>query len=151
MSFIGCLSSCLKIFKVSVDVVPYHHITALLYRLSSLEFLELRFVSGALDPPDILLNLICASAQSPLFLPCLQTLEFVCRYSFPFEDLPRIFAPGHWQSLRVNIDIRFPFLHDIYRAANLLELVHKGFDLSIVGDGEIDLLHKYKEHSMTHN
>ena len=45
-----------------------------------------------------------------------------------------------------------PVLHDIYRAAKLLlELVHKGFDLSIMGDGEIDVLHKYNEHSMTHN
>jgi hypothetical protein len=70
--------------------------------LSSLEFLELR--SPTYRPSDELLPVLWASAQSPLFLPRLQSLEFACEFYSPWKYLHHIFTLSHRQSLRVKID-----------------------------------------------
>jgi hypothetical protein len=147
ISFIGCLSSHLRTFKITVDESDYHRVTEVLCPLSSLEFLELR--SPTCRPSDELLPVLCASAQSPLFLPQLQSLEFACEFYSPWKFLHDIFTLSHWQTLRVKIDSRFNFLLRKMKDESmtiLLELVEKGFDLIIViSHSQIDLLQKYKK------
>jgi hypothetical protein len=147
ISFIGCLSSRLKIFKITVDEPDYHPVTRLLCLLSSLEFLKLR--SPTYRPSDELLPVLWASAQSPLFLPRLQSLEFACEFYSPWKYLHLLFTPSHWQSLRVKIDSKLNWLLREIKDEGmkiLLELVEKGFDLKVVkSNGQIDLLQKYKE------
>jgi hypothetical protein len=146
ISFIGCLS-CLKIFKITVEEPDYHPVTRLLCLLPSLEFLQLR--GPTYRPSDELLPVLWASAQSPLFLPRLQSLEFACEFYSPWKYLHLIFTPSHRQSLRVKIDSKHNwFLREIKDEGMkiLLELVDKGFDLRVVkSNGQIDLLQKYKE------
>jgi hypothetical protein len=152
ISFIGRLSSRLKIFKISIDEVNYHRVTTLLRSLSSLESLELRSYSWSGNFFDIL----SASAQSPLFLPHLQSLEFAGELSSPvWTFVLQIFALSHRQSLRVKINAGFgpgcrPDFED-ETAKPLLDLVNNGFHLSIVGDGNTDLLQKYKERNFVPN
>jgi len=145
--FIRCLSSHLKIFKITVDESDYHRVTELLCLLSSIEFLKLR--NPTYRPGDELLHMLCASSQSPLFLPQLQSLEFVCEFHSPWKSLHHIFTLSYRQTLRVKIDSRFNFLLRKIKdesMAILLELVEKGFDLIVVqSHGQIDLLQKYKE------
>ena len=142
ISFIGCLSSCLKTFKISTDNVDCHQLTGLLSHLSSLESLELRAIQYPLTGE--LISLLCASAQSPLYLPYLKSLESVGEYHFPWESLPQIFAPtSRWQSLRVRVYNVYPHLFEEETARLLLELVDKGFDLHIVGYGDIYLLQEH--------
>jgi hypothetical protein len=127
--FIGYLSS-LKIFKISTGVLAYHKIIGSLSHLPSLESLELCIVFPK-HKIDELFDLLI----DPLFLPRLQSLEFVCRSSAPWQSLPQIFASSHWRSLRVKVNIR-PGYNIVDETAQLLrELVDEGFDLSI---GEID-------------
>jgi hypothetical protein len=146
ISFIGRSSSRPKIFKISIDDLDYHRVTPLLCSLSSLESLELRSYSWSGN----FFNGLCASAESPLFLPHLQSLEFSGQLTSPLcKCVLQIFALRplpHRQSLRVKINARFFHRNDFEdeTAKLLLELVDKGFDLSIV-DGKVDLLQKYKE------
>lgn len=136
ISFIGCLSSCLKIFKITVDEPNYHRLTRLLCLLSPLEFLEL---CSPYRLGDELFTVLCASAQSPLFLPQLQSLEFVCEFYSPWKSLHQILALSHWPSLRVKINTQIClFLRHIKdeSAELLLELVDKGFDLRIAVNGK---------------
>jgi hypothetical protein len=145
ISFVGCLSStCLKIFKINVEEVDCHQAARLLSHLSSLEFLELRTIE--MPPPEELISLLCTSAESPLYLPHLQSLEFSCGRYFPWRSLPRIFALSRWQTLRVKVNTELSW-HAFYgeRAKLILELVDKGFDLSIVKGGEIDLIQEFRE------
>jgi len=150
VSFIGRLPSRLKIFKISIDERNYHQLPALLYSLSSLESLELlNFTHRSRGP---LFDALSTSAQPPLFLPHLQSLEFGGRISSAvWECVLQIFALSHRQSLRVKINGRFgyyPFEDET--AKLLLELVDRGFDLSI-RDGKTDLLQKYKERNSAPN
>jgi hypothetical protein len=145
LSFAGCLSSCLKTFNISVEWVEYHQLTRFLSHLSSLEFLALR--AGSIDGK--LLSLLCASAQSPLYLPHLQCLE-VSGFNFPWKSLPQMFPPAsRWKSfkLRVRVNDRLHHLYDLgdEPVKILMELVDKGIDLSIVNDRQIDLLQAYRE------
>ena len=147
MSFVGCLSStCLKIFKISIDMVDYQQVARFLSHLSSLEFLELRSIHCS--PTDGLFSLLCASTKSPAFLPHLQSLEFLCNFGFPWDFLPQIIALSYWKALRVKVNIRVGDLFsDEETAKLLLELVDKGLDLSIIQRGKFDLLQEYREGS----
>jgi len=135
VSFMGCLSSGLKIFKLNIDRVDCHQVIGLLCNLPSLESLELRITSGP-HPTDEFLHLLCASGQSLLFLPCLQSLEFLYSRSFAWESLPHIYVLPRWRSLRVKVSNIFGKTNDIQdeTARLLLELVDKGFHLEIVID-----------------
>jgi hypothetical protein len=75
-SFIVYSSSCLKIFKMGIYNLDCHQVTGLLSHLPSLEFLELRSACAWLRKPPIaeVISLLCASAQSPLYLPYLKSL-----------------------------------------------------------------------------
>ena len=130
ISPLGYLSSCLKIFKISSNWVYTHQLNRLLWDLSSLEFLELRIGHMRIEDLDFL----SISAQSPLFLPHLQTLEFICESPFPWESLPQIFAPSHRRSLTVNVNSKSCHLYDDETRNLLLELVDKGFDLRVRGE-----------------
>ena len=85
--------------------------------------------------------MLCASSQSPLFLPHMQSLECVCEASgsFPWDSLPQILVLLRWRSLRVKVNV-FDGWGDIAdESAKLLrELIDKGFDVSVVD--EIDAL-----------
>jgi hypothetical protein len=146
ISFIGRLSSRLRILKISIDKLDYHQVTTLLCSLSSLESLELRSYSWSGE----IFNGLRASAESPLFLPHLQSLEFVGQLDSPlWKCVLQLFALPRWQSLRVKITDPFYYRYQRQQfedetAKLLLEMVDKGFDLSIV-DGKVDLLQKYKE------
>ena len=145
ISFIGYLS-CLKIFKINIDYLDCHQIIQFLSRLSSLESLELRTnypensMVGEINPIEELLDLLVDPTQSLLPLPRLQSLEFACRSSFPWKSLPQIFASSRWRSLRVKV---YTCRRDILdkTAKLVLELVDKGFDLSI---GEIGASQEYE-------
>jgi len=140
--FVGCLSSCLKIFKISIHPVNCYKVSQFLRHLPSLEFLELRTTHGALRID--LFSLLCASTEFPPFLPHLQTLEFLCEFDFPWEFLPQIFALSCWKGLRVKVNIQYGNLYSDNEVVKLLlELVDKGFDLSIIENGETDLLQEY--------
>jgi hypothetical protein len=141
ISFVRSLSSCLKIFKISIDTVDYPQCPGLLFHLPSLEFLELRCTRDGPRTKE-LISLLCASAtQSPLFLPHLQSLEFGSNWYFPWESLPQIFAQPRWQSLRVRVNTQaFPF-NKILKL--LWELVDQGFDLRVVQNGK-DWLQKHR-------
>ena len=144
ISFVECLSSGLKIFKIGIHLHCYEIAWLLLY-LPSLEFLELRTTHG--DLPIDLFNKLCANTQYPPFLPHLQTLEFLCEFKFPWEFLPRIFALSCWKGLRVKVNIRNGNLYSDEEVVKLLlELVDKGFDLSIIENGETDLLQEYRKY-----
>ena len=150
ISFIGCSSSCLKTLKFDMKMVDYRPVTRLLHHSPSLEFLVLRIGAGSpSDPADELLNVLCASARSPQFFPCLQPLEIIrASTSFPGKTVPQIFALSHWQSLKVKINIRHAdYLHMREFMVPFQELVDKGFDLIIVGHGETDLLQEHMWHS----
>jgi hypothetical protein len=151
ISFIGCLSSRLKIFKITVNEPDYNRIPRLLFHLPSLEFLSMELRTTCTQS-DEFFNVLCASAQSPLFLPKLQSLEFACEFYSPWKSLHQIFTLPHRQSLKVKIKSRFKlFLYEIKdeNMKMLQELLEKGFDLSIVDldtDSQIDLLPlAYKE------
>jgi len=102
VSFVRYLSSCLKIFKIGIDECDYCQIPRFLSYLPSLDFLELP--SAKKKPPTAeLISLLCASAQSPLYLPHLQSLELVSDFYFAWESLPQIFALSCWQTLRVRV------------------------------------------------
>jgi len=136
--FMGHLSS-LKIFKINIDHYLCCQVIRMLSHLSSLESLELRSVYASYVIKE-LLDLLFNPAQSPLFLPRLQSLELVYGLPFPWESLPRIFASSRGQSLRVKVYTQ-PDCHDtVDKTAKLiLELVDKGFDLSV------DAFYKYEE------
>ena len=138
ISFLGYLSSCLKVFKISIGNVNHHQVNQLLWNLSSLEFLELRIGNQLLSDLDFLYGFL----ESPLFLPHLQSLEFIGEFSFPWECLLPLFAPSHRRSLRVKVNTRLGRLHNITEetVTRLQELVDKGFDLKLFRDGRIDLL-----------
>jgi len=143
ISFVGCCSSRLKALTISIDGLDHHQVITFLSHLSSLEFLNLR----AATPTDEskFLNLLCASTQSPLFLPHLQSLEFVCGLSFSWQSLLQIFAVPRWKTLRVKINTWILHLNNDETTKLLLELVEEGIDLSIINDDKTDLLQEYKE------
>jgi hypothetical protein len=152
ISFIGCLSSCLTIFKISIDEIDYHQVTRLLSNLSSLKVLELRAVDR--PPTDDFFSLLCSSAQSPLYLPHLQSLNFLCAYDFPWLSLPQIFDLSRWQTLRVKVNTQLSYL-DCKIAKLFLELVDKGVDLRIINDWPwpyqyTDLLQAYKKRQLSY-
>ena len=61
ISFIGCLSSRFKIFKIAVNEPDYHQVPRLLSFLSSLEFLSMELCTPH-TPSDELLNALCSFA-----------------------------------------------------------------------------------------
>ena len=148
ISFIGCLSSRFKIFKIAVNEPDYHQVPRLLSFLSSLEFLSLELCTPH-TPSDELLNALCSFAQSSLFLPQLQSLELACEFYSPWKSLHQIFTLPHRQHLKVKIKTLFG--HLLYHSKDenmkiVQELVEKGFDLSIVRpDSQMDWLRSYKE------
>ena len=142
----GCLSPCLKKLEIDIEHVDYHQLTRFLSRLSSPECLCTSHDFSQSDH-EKLIDLLCVSAQSPLFLPRLRSLEFLWD-SFPCESLPQIFALSHWQSLRVKVDTPRGWHDaqvDVETVKLLLELVDRGYDLSIVRHSKFDLLQEYKE------
>jgi hypothetical protein len=149
-SFIRCSSFRLKIFKINIDRVNYLQRIPFLSHLSSLEFLELR--AGSFINDDRLFPLLCASAQSPLYLPHLQSLEFVCGYHFPWDHLPEMFtSASRWRSLKVRVRVNNGYRHFLrtycqeHTARLLLKLVDQGINFSVVDDYNIDLLQAYQE------
>ena len=141
ISFIGS-SPYLKIFKMNLDDTLRHQIIKFLRPLSTLEFLELNSVLTHYRIIQFI-DTLCAPSQSPLFLPKLQSLTFICESSFPWESLPQIFASSRWRSLKVTVNTPSAGHGIVYETAKQLrELVDKGFDLSI---GEIDALWEYEE------
>lgn len=135
ITIIGHLS-CLKILKIGIDQLDYHQVTELLSHLSSLKFLELHNIKW--PPPNNFLSLLCTSAESPWYLPQLQSLQFVCTY-FPWKYLPQIFALPCWQSLRVRVspELGLALSDDTEILKLLLELINKGFDFCIIKVVEI--------------
>ena len=132
-------SSRLKMFQLSINNIPADQVIQFFRHLSSLEFLELRLVPARRQviTMELIDMLVCASAESPLFLPCLKSLKFVFHAFFLWESLPQIFALPRWRSLRVKVN---PPPDGNEHVAKLLRgLVEKGFDLSIDGEGEIDM------------
>jgi hypothetical protein len=146
IAFIGCLSSCLQIFKINADKIDYHQVTRLLSHLSSLKVLELRAVDR--PPTDEFFGLLCASAQSPQYLPHLQSLEFLCKFDFPWKSLPQIFALPRWQSLKVRVKPLALLAIDDKDMDLLLELTDKGFDFRVIRDGK-DWLQEYMKRQQT--
>jgi len=148
ISFSG-YSSCLKIFKINIDYLDCDQVIEFLSHLSSLESLELRtnypvnYMVGEINPIEELLDLLVNTTQPLLLLPRLQSLEFACRSSFPWESLPQIFASSRWRSLRVKVYTRRG-RHGVgdETAKLVLELVDGGFDLSI---GEIGASQEYED------
>ena len=134
----------LKVLKISIDNIPAHHVIQLLGHLSALEHLELRSVLGA--GYRQIIDMLCASGESPLFLPCIQSLDFLCEASgfFPWGSLPQIFVLSRWRSLRVKVDAP-PGWHDFvdHSVKQLQELIDKGFDLSIVDVGGAETLQEH--------
>jgi len=147
ISFGGYLS-CLKIFKITMNEPDSHRVPRLLCPLSSLEFLSIELRTTCIQS-DEFLSVLCASAQSPLFLPQLQSLEFACEFHTPWNSLHQIFTLPHRQFLKVKIKTLIRLLLRGIQDENmkiLQELLEKGFDLSIVDpDSRIDLLRPYKE------
>ena len=142
IKFIGCISSHLKILKMSThNLHDENQLRTLLSPLSSLEFLELRDYKS---PGEKFFRVLCASAQSPLFLPRLQCLELTSASS-KWECVFQIFAISHRQSLRVKVNSLYGCIGD-EALERFLELDDRGFDLSIV-HGKTDLLQKYREES----
>jgi len=140
LSFIEHLSPRLKRFEISeIDA------TEVLPHLSSLEFLELRNTQSSAT--NELLDLLCVSAESPLFLPCLQSLEIDYGLSVTWKSLLHMFALSRRRSMRVKVNIERYYWNQIKdnAAKPLLELVDKGFDLSFVMDGKFDVLKEYKD------
>jgi hypothetical protein len=146
LSFVECSSSCLKVFRISIDWNDYHQVIQFLSHLSSIEFLEL--CTGRRPPSEELFSYLCASAESPLYLPHLQSLEFVSEFHFNWKYLLHIFALSRWQSLKVRVKInrrlRLDDMED-QTARPLLELVDKGIDLTIFDKRNIDVLQAYKQ------
>ena len=131
----------LKVLKVSTDNIPDHQVAQLLSHLSTLELLELRSFQDRYYRISDLIYLLCASGESTLFLPRMQSLEFVCTSSgsFPWDSLDQLFVSPRWRSLRVKVNVRRGWRDVEDESVDLLrELIDKGFDLS-VGD-EIDAL-----------
>jgi hypothetical protein len=144
IKFIGCLSSRLKRLKMGIDcghLYDENQLPTFLYPLSSLEFLELRIDDSS---GEKFFNILCASAQSPLFLPQLQSLELTGPYPCPMWKCAfQIFTVSHRQSLRVKVNCKYGRIED-ETLKQLLELDDRGFDLSFV-NGKIDLLQKYRK------
>ena len=147
ISFVGYLS-CLRIFKINIDYLDSHRVIQFLSHLSSLESLELRtnypehYTLDEINPFEVLLDMLVYPTQSLLFLPRLQSLEFACRYPFPWKYLPQIFTSSRWRSLRVKV---YTCRRDIVDKTaklvpELVDMVDKGFDLSI---GEIGASQEY--------
>jgi len=129
----------LKMFKLNINNAPADRVIQLLRHLPSLEFLELcqePLMHGGVITIELIDMLVCASSESPRFLPCLQSLKFVSKTVFPWESLPQIFALPRWRSLRVKVSA--PLGGNGHAAKLLWGLVKGGFELSINGDGEID-------------
>jgi len=153
LSFIEHISSGLKRFKISSPDATDLCITGVFPHLSSLEFLELR--TNQYNATNELLDLLChgvSAAESPLFLPCLQSLEIDCGPSVTWKSLPRMFASSRWRSLRVKVHIQGYYWKEIKdkAAKPLLELVDKGFDFSVVMDEKFDVLQEYKDSERCH-
>jgi hypothetical protein len=136
----------LKQLKIDTEQVDYHQLTLFLFRLSSLECLCTSHECSQSDD-DELIDWLCIFAQSPQFLPRLQSLEFLWD-SLPCKSLPQIFDLSCWQSLKVKVDTQRGWNDiqvDVETVKLLLELVDRGYDLSIVRHGKFDLLQEYKE------
>jgi len=147
IAFTGCFSSCLQIFKINIDKIDYHHqVIALLSHLSSLKFLELRAIEQHLE--EDLIILLCVCAESPRYLPHLQSLEFLCKFNFPWKSLPPIFALPRWQTLRVRVKPLLKLVIDPTDIKLLLELVDKEYDFGVVKDGK-DWLQEYVKRQRT--
>jgi len=140
IAFIGRLSPCLQIFKINIDNIAYHQVTGLLSHLPSLKSLELLAIEKFLE--DEFFSLLCACAQSPRYLPDLQSLEFTCELYFPWKSLPQIFALPRWQSLRVRVKSLLELAVDDKDIELLLELGDNGFDFCVIKDGK-DWLQEY--------
>jgi hypothetical protein len=145
VSFIDQSSFSLKTFKIGGSRDLYSQVHIILYHLSSLEVLKLRFQFRNESPTDELLNWLCTSDESSPFLPHLQTLEFNLQFTFPWESLRRIFSSSSRRSLTVKINQQIkPKIPD-EAAEELLKLVDEGFDLSVIRDGKVDVLEEYRE------
>ena len=136
-------SSHLKEFKINGGPDAYLNIPNFLHHLPSLEVLHLQFWFSSRQPPSReLLHFLCDSMEE--YLPHLQYLEFGSSFPFSWETIPRIFASPHRRSLKMKVDYEFhrcPANITDEDAERLLELVEKGFDLSIFQDGQ-DVLEK---------
>ncbi|KIM42601.1 hypothetical protein M413DRAFT_444306 [Hebeloma cylindrosporum] len=134
-SFIRC-SPSLKIFKINIDHISCHRIIEGLHHFSTIEVLGLHSVLHRFRIIQ-LLDALCAptQSQSPLFLPHLQSLEFVSKIYFPWESLPQIFSSSRWRSLRVKVNTRSGGHDTEVKTAEVLGELMEGFDLSI---GKID-------------
>ena len=141
ISFVKCFSSCLKTLKTCIDELDHHQVITFLSHLSSLAFLELR----AATPTPAFFSLLCASTQSPLFLPHLQSLEFVSKLSFPMKFLLQIFAVPRWKTLRVKVNTRLSHFKNDETTKLLMELVEEGIDLSVMNNRQTDLIQEHKE------
>ena len=146
ISFIEHSSFSLKEFTVGECPHVYDKVHEILCRLPSLDSLKLHFRLHNRSPTNELLNRLCASDESPPFLPRLQTLEFSPRFMFPWDSLPRLFSSSTRRSLRVKVD-QHSNLASIPEGAveKLSELIDAGFNLSVLRDGEVDVLEEHRE------
>jgi hypothetical protein len=145
VSFIDQSSFSLKTFKIRGSQGPCIQVPRILDHLSSLERLELRFWALHGFPINELLKGLCASDESSPLLPHLQTLEFDFPFSFSWESLRRIFSSSSRRCLTVKINQQYKENIPNEDAEKLLELVDQGFNLSILRDGNIDVLEECRE------
>ena len=145
VSFIDQSSFSLKTLKIRGGRDFYSQVHITLGHLSSLERLELRFWFINESPIDELLKWLGASDESSPFLPHLQTLEFDFQFTFSWESLRRIFSSSNRRCLTVKINQQFKQNIPNEDAEKLLELVDKGFDLSILRAGKVDVLEECRE------
>ncbi|KIM38268.1 hypothetical protein M413DRAFT_448001 [Hebeloma cylindrosporum] len=141
--------SSLKEFRMSGGPDAYPDVPNFLHQLSSLEVLQLRFWFSSRKPPaSELLDRLCtpASGSSP-FLPHLQYLEFALSFPLSWESIPQLFASPNRQSLKIKVDYeshRGPQNLTDEAAERLLEMVGKGYDLTILRNGQ-DLIQELRE------
>jgi len=145
LSFIGQSSFSLKSFQVGGSPALYDQLPRILYHLSSLELLTLRFRLDNQSPNDELLNRLCTSDASSPFLPHLHTLLFSPEFTFPWESLPRLFSSSNRRSLTVKVDQQINAYITNETLEKLLKLVDEGFNLSIFREGRVDMLEEYRE------
>ena len=143
VSFIGQSSFSLKSLTVKGTLEFYNQLHTILYHLSSLEFLTLKFRFRIQTSTDNLF--VRLSDQASLFLPHLRTLHFSFLFMFPWESLPRLFSSPIRRSMRMKVDQLISVRIMNETVEKLVKLVDEGFHLTILSKGKVDVLEEYRK------